>query len=102
MIPGSVSKLSERVISLTNSVQVASDIIRVSSTATTTVLTTLLSRVVAGQTVGGLLFLVNSSGGNITTLTTGNIAVAMTIADKNMAVLVFSPSSGKWHRSLSS
>ena len=101
MIPGLVSRLSERVVSLTNVLQQVSDIIRVNSTTTTTVLTTILSRVVNGQ-AGAIVFIVNSSGNNITTLTTGNIAVAATIANGNMAVLVYSPSSGKWHRSLSS
>jgi len=101
VIPGLVSRLSERVVSLTNIVQVDSDILRVNSTTTTTVLTTLLSRVVTGK-AGTIVFVVNGSGNNITTNTTGNIAVAATIANGNMAVLVYSPSSGKWHRSLSS
>jgi len=95
MIPGSVSKLSELSISLTNSVLQRSDIIRVSSTATTTVLVTLLPAF--GPNFPVIAFIVNSSGAAITTTTAGNIATTCSIPNGNMATFVFSKASGKWH-----
>lgn len=94
MIPGSVSKLSELSISLTNSIIQKSDIIRVSSTATTTVLVTLLPLF---PNQGGICFIVNSSGAAITTTTAGNIATTCSIPNGNMATFVFSKATAKWH-----
>ena len=94
MIPGSVSKLSEVVISLTNTVNQRSDMIRVSSTATTTVLVTLAPLFPQNS---GFCVIVNSSGAAITATTAGNIATTCSIPNGNMCVLAFSKSSGKWH-----
>ncbi len=95
MIPGSVSKLSENSISLTNSLIQKSDIIRVSSTATTTVLVSLLPAF--GVNFPTICFLINSSGAAITATTAGNIATTVSIPNGNMCTLVFSKASGKWH-----
>lgn len=93
MIPGSVSKLSENSISLTNTVIQKSDIIRVSSTATTTVLVTLLPTF---PSQGGICFILNDSGGAITTTAAGNIATTCSIPNLNMATFVFSKAKQKW------
>ncbi len=94
MIPGLLTRLSETVISLTNSIAPRSDIIRVSSTATTTVLVTIAGRFI---NMGGIMFLVNSSGGAITATTAGNIATTCSIPNGCMATFIYSPSSAKWH-----
>jgi hypothetical protein len=44
----------------------------------------------------GILILVNGSGGNITTLTTGNIQTAVTIGQNVATVFVYSKLAGKW------
>lgn len=96
MIPGLVSRLSERVVSLTNTLQLLSDIVRVNSTTTTTVLATVTSPVVSGR-AGSVFWLVNSSGAAITAVTTGNIATTCSIPNGCVATFVYSPSSLKWH-----
>ena len=95
MIPGSVSKLAEFSVSLTNTLIQKSDIIRVSSTATTTVLVTLLPGL--GNNFPTICWIVNSSGGAITATTAGNIATTISVPNGNMCCLVFSKASGKWH-----
>ena len=95
MIPGSVSKLAEQVISLTATVKQQADIVRVSSTATTTVLVTLTPAF--GSGVSQKCWIVNSSGGAITATTAGNIATTVSIPNGNMCTFIFSKSSGKWH-----
>jgi hypothetical protein len=95
MIPGLVSKLSEQIISLTNSVgPLSSDCLRVSSTATTTVLVTLTPRF---SNENQICFLINSSGGAITATTAGNVATTCSIPNGNVATLIWSQSSAKWH-----
>lgn len=95
MIPGTVSKLSEQNISLATSITVKSDIVRVTSTATTTVVATIIP---SGGGFSTVLFLVNDSGASMTAVTTGNIygTGTITVLDKRMAVLVFSKLLGKW------
>lgn len=95
MIPGSVSKLSEVSVVLTNTVIQRSDILRISSTATTTVLVTLTPAF--GVNFPVFCCIVNSSGGAVTATTAGNIATTVSIPNGNMCVLVFSKASGKWH-----
>lgn len=94
MIPGFVSKLTEAVISLTNTISQKTDCIRVSSTATTTVLVTINPPF---QNVNAILYLVNSSGAAITATTAGNIATVVSIPNGCMATLVYSKSSLKYH-----
>jgi len=96
MIPGLVSKLSEKLISLTNTITQESDIIRVTSTTSTTVLTNIFSPV-AGGLSGSFLVIINSSGANMTTVTTGNIQTAVTIGQNVSTLFVYSPSAAKWY-----
>lgn len=95
MIPGTVSKLSIQEVSLTNSLPVTTDVIVVSSTTSTTVLTTL--RVKHGANASAMVILVNVSGANMTTLTTGNIATAVTIGQNVATLLAYRPSTSKWY-----
>jgi len=94
MIPGTVSKLSETIISLTNTITPKSDVVRVSSTATTTVVVTINPPFPQND---AMMVLVNSSGGAITATTAGNIATTVSIPNGNMCIFVYSKSSGKWH-----
>src|SRR5215510_5470237 len=95
MIPGTVSKLSEVNTSLTNTMACKSDVIRVTSTSSTTVLVTLTPPF--GGQFCVVCMLVNSSGGAITTTTAGNFATTCSIPNGNFCEMVYSKSSGKWH-----
>lgn len=94
MIPGTVSKLSESIISLANTITPKTEVVRVSSTATTTVVVTI--NPVFPQN-NQFMILVNSSGGTITGTTAGNIATTVSIPNGCMCSFVYSKSSGKWH-----
>lgn len=95
MIPGSTTKVSETVISLSTTVDAKADLLRVTSTTVTTVLTTLLPNFGGGYS--GVVLLVNDSGNPINLVTTGNIEVARTIPDNFLVPMVFSKLSGKWY-----
>jgi hypothetical protein len=94
MIPGSVSKLSETIVSLTNTVVPKTDILRVTSTATTTVLVTIRAPF---PEQSGILWVINSSGAAITSTTAGNIATTCSIPNGCHSVFIYSKSSAKWH-----
>ncbi|HYV51993.1 MAG TPA: hypothetical protein VE971_01755 [Candidatus Eisenbacteria bacterium] len=96
MIPGIASKVSEVNVSLTTTLQQTSDVMRVTSTTSTTQFNTIIPAF--GNLQAVVLFLENKSGNSITALTTGNIAGAgsFTILSNRMAVLVFSALEGKW------
>lgn len=94
MIPGMVSKLSEANIALAATIQPVTDVVHVTDTTTTTVVSTIQ------VTTGGFsqfLVLINRSGANMTTVTTGNIATAVTIGQNVATMLIYSKSQGKWY-----
>lgn len=93
MIPGTTSKLSESVIALATTIFPKSDIVRISSTAATTVLNTIVPTF---SGFSGIMFVANNSGGAITAVTTGNINSTCSIPDGNVALFVYSKSLGKW------
>jgi hypothetical protein len=93
MFPGLTTKVSESNISLATTVTQNADVLRVTSTATTTVLATIVP---AFGGFSGICFLQNKSGANMTTVTTGNIVNAVTVLSNRMAVLVYSKLEGKW------
>lgn len=95
MFPGLTTKLSEELIALATTIAPKSDLVHVTDTATTTVLTTI--NMSFGGGFSGILILVNRSGNDITTLTTGNIATAVTIGQNVATVLVFSKATGDWY-----
>ena len=90
---GLVSKLSEAVVALTNSISPKADIVRVTDTTSTTVLTTMVPPYGG---FSGKVVVINQSGAAITTLTTGNILTATTIADKTAVCFYYSKSGAKW------
>lgn len=93
MIPGTTSKLSESVVPLAVTIYPKSDIVKISSTAATTVLNTIIP---AFSGFSGIMFIANASGGAITAVTTGNINTTCSIPDGNVALFVYSRSLGKW------
>jgi len=94
MFPGLTTKCSEEVASLTTTITPKNDIYRVTSTATTTVCTTIRPPY---EGFSGVLLFVNDSGGNISLNTGGNIEVARTVPDNMLVPLVYSKLSGKWY-----
>jgi len=95
MIPGLTTRLSESNISLATTINPVTDVARVTSTATTTQVATIVP---AFEGFAGILFLQNKSGASITLTTAGNIAGtgSITVLNQRMAVLVFSAVEGKW------
>lgn len=85
MFPGLTTKVSEETISLGTTIYPKADVLHVTSTATTTVLATISPAFGGG--FSGLHVIVNRSGAGFTTVTTGNIATAITVG-ANVAVLV--------------
>jgi|SRR5262245_60929966 len=94
MFPGLTSKLSETTgVALAASFQPKSDIIHVTTTTATTVITTMIP---SFGGFSGILVVVNRSGANITTVTTGNVLAAVTIPQNLACLFVFSKILGKW------
>lgn len=94
MFPGLTTKVSEGNMALTTSISPKTDMVIVNSTASTTVLETIVPPYGGG--FGGIMIIVNRSGGSITTVTTGNIATAVTIGQNVAVVAVFSKIVGKY------
>ena len=94
MFPGLTTKISEIAVSLTNTIHATADLIRVTDTTSTTVLTTLVPHFGGG--FSGVCFLQNASGQDITTLTTGNILTAVTIANNALITMVYSKAADKF------
>jgi hypothetical protein len=94
MIPGLITKISEQAISLATTISPTADLVHVTSTATTTVLTTIIPPFTGSP---GIMVIVNRSGANMTTLTTGNIATAVTIGANVAIILVYSVLTGKYY-----
>lgn len=93
MFPGLTSKVSEGNLAAAATIYPKSDLVRVTDTTSTTVLTT-IAPPYGG--FSGVMFLQNASGANITTVTTGNILTAVTIGNNALVVCVYSMSLGKW------
>ncbi len=94
MIPGLTSKMSEAAISLATTNSIKTDIVRVTSTATTTVAGTFIPNFGGG--FSGMFILINQSGANMTTVTSGNIQTAVTIGQNVATLFVYSRAAGKW------
>ena len=90
MFPGLTTKLSEDTVASAASVTVRADLIRVTgSTAIANILPQF------GGGFSGICFLVPVDGA-LGLLATGNIAVALTMAQNQVTVLVYSKRFGKW------
>jgi len=95
MIPGLTTKLSETNVAAAASIFAKSDVVRVTDTTSTTVLTTIVP---GGAGFSQVIFLQNKTAAAITIVTTGNVSGqgTFTIAINRMAVLVFSKLEAKW------
>ena len=94
MIPGMVTKASEENIALTTTIAPKADIIHVTDTTTTTVLAT-ITPPFGGSS--GICIIVNRSGANITTVTTGNIDKAVTIPTSQTCLFALSKLTAKFY-----
>src|SRR5262245_41541056 len=94
MFPGLTTKVSERKIALATTIAPKEDVIIVTDTSSTTVMTTVIPRAGGFSTI---MVVVNVSGASITTVTTGNIAAALTIPQNQTCVFIFSKLQGKWY-----
>jgi hypothetical protein len=91
MIPGIQGKLSEETIASASTIDVKTDIVEV--TGTTSIAT------INKPHQGGFsaqLFVIPTDG-NVATLTTGNIPVAVTMPQNRATLLVYSKSNNKWY-----
>jgi hypothetical protein len=93
MIPGLTTKISEAVVSLETTINPKSDLLRITSTTSTTVMSTVIPHF-SGQS--GMMIVVNQSGATVTTVTTGNILTAVSIANAASVVFVYSKMTDKW------
>lgn len=94
MIPGLTTRISEGNIALTTTIFPKSDLVLVTDTTSTTVVTTIRPPY---EGFSGMLILVNRSGANMTTLTTGNILTAITIGQNVATLLCYSKLNNVWY-----
>ncbi len=91
MLPGITSKLSEATIASTTTIVQKADLIRITgSTAIATI------RPNFGGGFSGICILVPTDG-TLGLLTTGNISIAVTMAQNQATVLVYSRAAGAWY-----
>lgn len=91
MIPGIQGRMSEEVIASAATIDVGTDLINL--TGTTSIAT------INAPHQGGfssVLFIVPTDG-NVATVTTGNIPVAVTMPQNRVTALVFSKKNNKWY-----
>jgi hypothetical protein len=95
MIPGLVSRSSEKSLALVDNFEANVDLIRISSTATTTQFASIMPK---SGTLGQMLCLSNESGATINALTTGNILAAssLSLPASKMTILIYSKGLTKW------
>lgn len=93
MIPGITSKISESIVAFATTISPKTDLVHVTDTTSSTVATTIIPPY-AG--FSGIMVIVNRSGNNIATLTTGNILTAVTIGQNVAIVLTYSKLLNKW------
>ncbi len=91
MIPGTTTKLSESGVTATTSIDVKTDLIRVTGT---TSIATIVGHFGGG--FSGILFIVPLTG-SLATTTAGNIAKVVTMLSNQVTVLVYSKSTSLWY-----
>lgn len=91
MIPGFTTKLSESVVASAASISPKTDLVRVSGTTNIETITPNF-----GGGFSGILFVVPTDG-VVNTVTTGNILVAVAMAQNRVTVLVYSKVANKWY-----
>lgn len=91
MFPGLTTKLSSTVVASAATIDAKADMLRV--TGTTSIATINPN---FGGGFGGVLFIVPVDG-NVATLTTGNIPVAVTMPQNRVTVFVYNKVTGKFY-----
>lgn len=92
MIPGTTTKLSESTVASAETIDVKSDLVKV--TGTTSIATI---RPNFGGGFSGIVFLLPLDG-NVATLTTGNIVgSAITMLQNKLTILVYSKEEALWY-----
>jgi len=97
MFEGTTTKVSETVMALSTTISPKTDMVRITDTTVTTVLSTVLPSFGGG--FSGIMVLVNDSGNPINFVSTGNIEMSgsRTVPDNFTMILVFSKLSSKWY-----
>ena len=95
MIPGTTTKVSEENLALATAISPKTDVAHVTDTTSTTVLATI--NPAFGGGFSGIFVVINRSGSNFTTVTTGNIATAVTVGQNVATLFIYSKSQGKWY-----
>lgn len=91
MFPGLTTKLSEEVVASATTISPTKDLVLLSgSTAVATINPSF------GGGFSGILVIVPTEGA-VATVTTGNVAVAVTMPQNRATVLVYSKSEGVWY-----
>lgn len=90
MFPGLTTRLSEQTVASTTSITVSSDLVRITGS---TAIATIIPKY---DGFSGICILVPTDG-TLGLLTTGNIAIAVTMAQNRTTVLVYSKAAGVWY-----
>lgn len=90
MFPGLTTKLSEETIATAATITPRRDLVKLTGTTSLATINGLF-----GGGFSGILIIVPTEG-NVATLTSGNIAVAVTMPVNRATVLVFSKTSNTW------
>ena len=95
MFPGLTTKVSESILTIDvlGVLSPKTDYVRIESTATSTAIATIVPPYGG---FSGALFVHNSSGGNVTTVTTGNVLTAVTIGSNALVVFIYSKTLNKY------
>lgn len=91
MIPGTTTKLSEKTVASAATLQVDKDMILLTGT---TAIETLVPHFGGG--FSGIVIIVPTEG-DVATVTTGNISIAVTMADMRATVLTYSKQTDTWY-----
>jgi uncharacterized membrane protein len=91
MFPGITTKLSQDTVASTTTVEVKADLLHVTGTTNIATLNPHF-----GGGFSGVVFIVPTDG-TVNTVTTGNISVAVAMAQNRVTVLVWSKKNSTWY-----
>lgn len=94
MFPGYTTKVSEEIVALSTTISPKKDVIHVTDTTATTAVATIVPPFGG---FSGIMVVINRSGNAITTVTTGNIANAVSIPVDQPCVFIFSKLTALWY-----
>lgn len=94
MIPGLVTRLSEETLVTATTIAPLSDLVLVSGT---TNVATIVPPPSFGGRSGGIMFLVATDAAGFATVTTGNIALAVSLTTGKATMFCYSAAQNKWY-----